>query len=525
MSALLVSCGDGGSGSSGQVQPPGPPAAPTVTVSADVKQLIFSWDAVATATHYELLENPDGHSGFTQVGGNIPVGSTTAAKHIAVHLHDWLDALYIMQACNSAGCTASSAVSATNLAGDTIGYFRARDTRYPFADNLAVCGDGTKMVVAAFDGAYIYRFNSPTWTVEDQIVQQLNSAWVSSIALSEDGNTLALGASGNDSGATGIDGDPLDDSAQGSGAVYVYRFDGNGWSQQAFVKASNTGAGDGFGAAVALSADGNMLVVGADGESSGATGLNGDQNDDSVSDSGAAYIFRYDGVSWVQQVYVKPSNTPMSRYFGRALALDQDGSTLAVGSPEEESCGTGVNGDQYATCTHRNAGEEGAVYLYQFDGVDWYQQAYIKGRSIGRDHFGRSLSLSNDGDTLAVGETSQLALDTNGAYVFRFDGADWYKEVRFDPYIFSDPEYGDPFTLGRDIAINGDATLLVISDGRQVFLIRFDGSDWSFSEDGRLKNPWTYRQFGAVFALSNDSQTLTVMGPSGVSGVDTIFVY
>src|SRR5690349_8934260 len=70
------------------------PAAPQVTVGADIKLLRFDWDPVAGAQHYRLLKNPDGHSGFRQVGPDIPRTTTIAVDAIAVHLHDWADARY-----------------------------------------------------------------------------------------------------------------------------------------------------------------------------------------------------------------------------------------------------------------------------------------------------------------------------------------------------------------------------------------------------------------------------------------------
>jgi len=59
-------------------------------------------------------------------------------------------------------------------------------------------------------------------------------------------------------------------------------------AQQAYLKASNTGALDDFGA-VAVSGD--TMVVGAPGESSNATGVNADQSDNSAPESGAVYVF------------------------------------------------------------------------------------------------------------------------------------------------------------------------------------------------------------------------------------------
>ena len=100
------------------------------------------------------------------------------------------------------------------------------------------------------------------------------------------------------------------------------------WSQQAYLKASNTEAGDNFGYAVAV--DGDTVVVGAVGESSNATGVNGDQTNNSAPAAGAAYVFTRTGGAWSQQAYLKASNTGANDYFGYAVAVDGD--TVVVGA-------------------------------------------------------------------------------------------------------------------------------------------------------------------------------------------------
>ncbi len=65
------------------------------------------------------------------------------------------------------------------------------------------------------------------------------------------------------------------------------------WTAGAYIKGANTDAGDEFGSAIALSGDGHMMVVGAHQEDGGARGINGNQADNSASDSGAAYVFAY----------------------------------------------------------------------------------------------------------------------------------------------------------------------------------------------------------------------------------------
>jgi hypothetical protein len=111
------------------------------------------------------------------------------------------------------------------------------------------------------------------------------------LALSGDGNTLAVSATSEDSAAQGINGKQDDESANESGAVYFFTRSGPTWRQQAYVKGSNTEAFDEFGAALALTYDGKLLAVGAPKEDSAAKGLGGDQRDNSAQETGAMYIF------------------------------------------------------------------------------------------------------------------------------------------------------------------------------------------------------------------------------------------
>src|SRR5258707_1296773 len=107
-------------------------------------------------------------------------------------------------------------------------------------------------------------------------------------------------------------------------------------AQEAYVKFANPGGNENFGWSVAVSGD--TVVVGADGEPSSATGVDGDQSDTNAPNSGAAYVFVRDGTTWSQQAYLKASNaegaspdgTKDGDHFGSSVTVD--GNIVAVGA-------------------------------------------------------------------------------------------------------------------------------------------------------------------------------------------------
>ena len=249
-----------------------------------------------------------------------------------------------------------------------------------------------------------------------------------------DGDTLVVGTRFEDSAATGINGDQADNSAPDSGAVYVFTRIGGVWSQQAYLKASTTEARDEFGFWVDL-VD-NTLVAGAPFEDSAATGLNGDQADNSAPNSGAAYVFTRTGEIWSQQAYLKASNTGANDVFGNHVAVDGD--TLVVGAPFEDSAARGINGDQ----ADNSAPDSGAAYIFTRTGGVWSQQAYLKASNTGaNDKFGFHVALSGDTvllpafleDSAATGingnQSDDSAPDSGAAYVFTRTGGVWSQQA------------------------------------------------------------------------------------------------
>jgi FG-GAP repeat len=346
------------------------------------------------------------------------VASTSGAVYVFVcSAGAWSQEAYL-KASNAASSDQFGAIVSLSADGNT----------------LAVGAPGEDSPGAGNSGAvYVFTRSAAAWA-EQAYVKASNAgaddAFGSAVRLSSDGNTLAVGAFNEGSAATGVNGDQANDAALGSGAVYVFTRSGAAWSQQAYVKASNTDAGDNFGLHLALSGDGDTLAVGARGEASTATGIGGNQADNLAPLAGAAYVFTRSQGSWTQQAYVKASNAQADDRFGRSITLSGDGNVLFVGAVDEASSATGIEGNQASN----SASLSGAVYEFVRSAGLWAQVRYIKASNTGRtDFFGWSIAVSSDASTLAVGgpdedsaatsiggdQTDESASSAGAVYVFQ----------------------------------------------------------------------------------------------------------
>lgn len=342
------------------------------------------------------------------------------------------------------------------------------------------------------------------------------------LALSGDGNTLAVGAPTESSNAKGVNGNQADKSALESGAVYVFARKGGAWTQQAYLKASNARAGAQFGNAVVLAGDGSTLAVGSYLESGGSTGINGNQTDFSKDNSGAVYVFTRTGTTWSQQAYVKASNTGDGDQFGFSVSLSANGSTMAVGAIEEGSKAKGVNGDQ----TDRSKPGNGATFVFARTGAKWSQQAYLKPDEDG-GLFGYGVSLSADGNTVAVGASNE---GPGAVYAFARAGTTWSEQGHL---MGINAEDGD--ALGWCVAISADGNTIVAgandedslltgvpannlggndrardtSSGAAYVFVR-SGATWKQQVWLKAINTRKNDKYGTSIAISGDGNTVAV---------------
>jgi hypothetical protein len=304
-----------------------------------------------------------------------------------------------------------------------------------------------------------------------------------SLAVSGTGNVMAVGARDWEGANTD------------QGGVHIYDRSGMTWVQRGSVlTASDAAASDGFGAAVALSANGLVLVVGAPYWEGGASG------------QGAVYTFDWSGSAWVSRGSPKTaSDAAAGDEFGSAVALSDDGTVLAVGAPMWENTGT----------------NRGGVYIFDWDaGLSaWVQRGPIVQASdaADNDRFGTSVALSGDGAVLAVGATGWEGTNESqgGVYVYDDSGGVWTQRgaVMYD----TAGQVADGF--GSSVALSAAGTRLAVgaidygaADYGGVLVYDWSGSAWTLLAIVEKTGTKSFASFffGSAVALTDDGASLMV---------------
>ncbi|HEY1121782.1 MAG TPA: hypothetical protein VGE67_09285 [Haloferula sp.] len=344
-----------------------------------------------------------------------------------------------------------------------------------------------------------------------------------SVAVS--GNTVVIGAPLESSNATGVNGNGFNNYAPSSGAAYVFVRDGETWSQQAYLKASNTGEGDGFGWSVAIS--NNSIVVGAYQEDSNATAINGNGSNNSASAAGAAYVFTRSGTTWSQQAYLKAANAGAGDLFGSVVAVAGD--AVVIGANREASQATGINGDS----ANNTAYASGAAYVFVRSGATWTQQAYVKASDTAAGaEFGSALGIS--GESMVIG--SPLAAGgTGAAYVFVRNGTAWSQQVRLQASNSAASSWfgqsvaisgetvaaGAPGEDSNATAVNGNQLNTGAQDSGAAYVFIRNGASWTQQSYLKASNTGASDGFGRTVALEGSALVVGAPGEdSAATGMD-----
>lgn len=283
-----------------------------------------------------------------------------------------------------------------------------------FGASVHLSADGNTLLVGAPDetvlvsnegAAYVFTRSGSTWTQQAQLqspVGQSTSQFGVSVALSNDGNTALVGA--------------YLESAGGftrCGTAYVFVQSAGVWNVQATLSANDKANYDSFGRYVALSADGNTAIIGADTADVAP-----------YTNNGAAYVFTRSGSTWAQQAKLVASNPTSSDQFGQAVSISDNGNTVVVGAPRKTS-------------------DTGFAYIFTRSGSSWSEQAILSSpQSSVNTQFGISSSMSGDGLSVLIGSFKSVVAGPNAAYIFKYVGSSWQPYQKFAAVGGSAPWWG-----------------------------------------------------------------------------------
>lgn len=305
-----------------------------------------------------------------------------------------------------------------------------------FGRSVSVSGD-TVLVGATGDGsAYVFVRSSSGWSQQAKLTAE------DAGAASQFGNTVALD---DHTAVIGAYSDATNGSE--SGAAYVFVRDGTSWSQQEKLTADDTTEGDRFGFSVAL--DGDTLVVGAP------------RDDDSFSNSGAAYVFVRNGGSWSQEAKLNANDAAEEDEFGNAVAVNNN--SIVVGAFDDDA----------------GFSNNGSAYVFVRNGNSWSQQDKLTAEDATNfGNFGSSVAIDNDTVVIgAIGDNNS----TGAAYVFLRDGSSWSQQAKLaadDGANFE--QFGNSAAVTGDTAVIGARTDSITGYGNgSAYVFIRDGSSWS----------------------------------------------
>ena len=361
-----------------------------------------------------------------------------------------------------------------------------------FGYSDAVSADGSTALVGAIEddgrvgSAWVFVRSGPTWTQQGEKLT-VSAEEPQFVGF---GASVALSADGN----TALVGGPDDDNGQ-TGAVWVFTRTGSVWTPQALLTGGEATEGASFGASVALSADGNTALVGGGGD------------DGQI---GAAWVFARSGASWTQQgPKISRGEEACPCDFGVSVALSGDGDTALIGSQTYN-------------------GFVGTAWVYEHVGSSWSETEQLLGEGeSGEAIFGSRVALSSDGDTALIGGQFD-AVNLGAAWVFRRSGTKWAQQGE---KLTGAGEVGSGY-FGGSVGLSGDGNIAVVGGSGDS---EYDGAAWVFTRSG---SEWEQEgekltaageigkgAFGENLAVSSNGAIALIGAPSNNAYVGGAWVF
>jgi len=293
------------------------------------------------------------------------------------------------------------------------------------------------------------------------------------VSVSISGNVAVIGVPGDD---------PVD-------SAYVFRWNGAAWIEEAKLVASDATADDTFGASVAISDD--VAVIGAK------------YDDDHGNRSGSAYVFRWNGSTWIEEAKLTASDAGADDFFGSAVTINED--VAIIGATEGYS-------------------EHGTAYVFRWNGAAWIEEAQLTASDRARkDYFGCSVSVSDNKAIIGAYGNDDAGSYSGSAYIFQWDGSAWTEQVKLTA---SDGAAEDRF--GKSVSTSGDVVIIGApedddagSKSGSVYVFVGNGFVWSQQDKLTATDGAVNDYFGRSVSIDGNAAAIGTYGcdPNGAAYV------
>ena len=334
----------------------------------------------------------------------------------------------------------------------------------------SVSSSGNRLLVGApFDKNDGVQAGSVSIYVQDEDGWSLESKLIANETL--DGDRFGFSVSISDNlAAVGCPEHLVGDTR--SGAVFVYRFDGTKWSQEAKLVPAQGDDDDYFGASVAVGVD--TIVVGA---------INDDDRGD---DSGAAYVYSLNDNTWALEAKLLAFDGAANDQLARSVSISE--SRILLGAPHDSD----------------NGSLSGSAYLFRWNGNDWVHETKLLAEDGSNgDRFGAAVSISHNHAVIgAHNDTDQLPSSTGSAFIFKHQNGVWVQETK----LFPNPTvFGGSF--GRAVSIEGPKVVVGSHNAGNgaAFLFHYANGKWTQSPVLRPSGGSPTPHFGYSVAVSGDT--------------------
>jgi len=265
------------------------------------------------------------------------------------------------------------------------------------------------------------------------------------------------------------------------GAVYVFRRDGTVWLETQKLIASDGVKGDMFGGMIgSISISGNYAIIGAP---------------NAYISKGTAYIFKREGINWIEKQKLQPADLKDSSWFGTSVSIS----------------------DSFAVIGTTQNWYSGSAYIFRKEEDSWIEkQKLISSDSVGGSWFGASVSIYKD--NIIIGAPGENFI-RGSAYIFKREANAWIEEQKITASDGAPLNY-----FGFAVSMFGDYAVIGAIGARRAYLFKKENTYWIEKQkltpsDGSYGKDY----FGASVSIWQDYVVIGVPGDDSSSGSAYIF--